>query len=157
MKKNIKRITPPPNPTSSRTVPVLLPLLHFSLVFPFHILPFSIHPSCLPISYFFFTFPGFLFLVILVPYSLFIFHLPRFTLPDFSSISFQASLPFSSCCYQSATRIQAFETERPVGQFRGTLKTPRHHFTVMLEGFQEVLILVEIPHRRFLTNFLNTN
>ena len=39
-------------------------------------------------------------LLILLLYFLFIFYLPRCTLPDFPSVSSLASLPFLSCCQQ---------------------------------------------------------
>ena len=34
---------------------------------------------------------------------LFIFYLPRYSLPDFHSISSLASMPFLSCCHQTTT------------------------------------------------------
>ena len=45
-------------------------------------------------------FPSYLLLTLLL-YLLFIFYLPRCTLPDFPSVSSLTSLPFLSCCHQT--------------------------------------------------------
>ena len=52
----------------------------------------------------------FYFLLTLLLYFLFIFYLPRFTLPDFTSMSSQTSSPFLSCCHRTTTYVNSKTT-----------------------------------------------
>ena len=49
-------------------------------------------------------FPSYL-LITVILHFLFIFYLPRCTLPDFHSVSALASLPFLSCCHRTTATI----------------------------------------------------
>ena len=55
---------------------------------------------------------------VLYSYFIFIFYLPRCTLPDFPSVSSLASLPFLSCCHRTTT-----ERREPLGQTRITAQS----------------------------------
>ena len=49
-------------------------------------------------------------------YFLFTFYLPRYTLPDFSSIFSLASLPFLSCWYETTTIFKSKASASPVAK-----------------------------------------
>ena len=88
-----------------KTIPIV-PSLNPSLIFPFHLLSSPVHP----IVFSFYFFPGLLAIFILLSSNnklLFLsrppchFHLV--VIERQTSISFQASLPFSSCCHRTTT------------------------------------------------------
>ena len=76
------------------TVPVL-PSLDTSIIPPFHFSPSPVHSN----GFSFYIFPGFLAIIILLLSN------NNNTLPDFPSISSQASLLFLSCCHPITTML----------------------------------------------------
>ena len=76
-------------------------------------------------------FPPYLLLTLLL-YFLFVFYLPRCTLPDFPSISPQAFLPFLSCYYNISKILESLGIM--VARLRAFLKPFEHHVTIVPRG-----------------------
>ena len=91
MRANLTRFTSPRNLTPRWFPSYLLCTL---LLFPFHLLPSSVHPT----RFSFWFFSGFLAIFSLLSSN------NSNALPDFPSVSSLASLPYLPCCHRTTTQ-----------------------------------------------------